>query len=255
MKKFKELIVNSLRSLKDGIKHLFHSIKFTFLYYVAIELVEEMLEEVIAWGVSNLLTWLIRKTFSAILVFAGTQSIKFVIKKLVKKITYKEGNDKVSKIKKFFTWIFANKKSLVGVISSGVATLSGTGVIDIAFLPTIKVGAIDVAPIIYYGVLLTLAIIGVAGKGFEKIKDFFARKEQEKQEKQAKAIVKEAKKEIAQEKKLANQTQSEQEKAKAKADAEAKAKIEKEKADAEHRAKVEEAKKKLLAQNNNNQNA
>lgn len=233
MRKFKELFVNS------------------FFYCLAIELVEEIIEDIIALGVSAVIT----KAVSAVIVVSLTQSTKLVVKRIVKKITYKEGNDKMSKIKTFFTWIFANKKSLAGVASASVATLSGTGVIDIKFLPTLMVGAVDVAPIIYYGVLLVLAIIGISGKGFEKIKDFFARKEAEKAEKEANAIVKEAKKEIAQQKKLANQTQAEQEKAKAKAEAEATAKAEKEKADAEHRAKVEEAKKKLLAQNNNNQSA
>lgn len=251
MKKFKELIVNSLNLLKC----LFHSIKFTFLYCIAIELVEEMLEELIAWGVSNLVTFAIKKIFSAMLVFIGTQSIKFVIKKIVKKLTYKEGNDKVNKLKKVFQWVFANKKSLVGVVSAGVATLSGTGVIDVEFLPTLLVGGFDIAPILYYGALLALSLIGVTGKGFETIKQFVERTESEKIQKEAKSIVKEAKKEIDKEKKLANQTQAEQEKEKAKAEAEAKAKEQKEKTDAEHRAKVEEVKKQLLAQENNNQNA
>lgn len=233
MRKFKELFVNS------------------FFYCLAIELVEEIIEDIIALGVSAVIT----KAVSAVIVVSLTQSTKLVVKRVVKKITYKEGNDKMSKIKTFFTWIFANKKSLTGVVSAGVATLSGTGVIDIKFLPTLMVGSVDVAPIIYYGVLLVFAIIGISGKGFEKIKDFFARKDTEKAEKEAKAIVKEAKKEIAQAQKQATQTQAQKEKAEAKAKAEELAKKEKEKADSEHRAKVEEAKRKLLAQNNNNPNA
>ena len=235
MKKIKELFVNS------------------FFYCLAIELVEEVLEELIAWGISSCITFIITKAISAIIVVAFTQTLKLVLKKIIKRITYKEGNDKVSKIKSLFTWIFANKKSLLGVASAGVATLSGTGVIDISILPTILVGGFDIAPVIYYGILLILSLLGICGKGFETIKQFFTRKESEKSEKQAKAILKEAKKEIATEQKLANQTQAEQEKAKAKAEEEKKAQEEKAKADAEHRAKVEEAKAKLIAEANSNE--
>lgn len=233
MKKFKELFVNS------------------FFYCLAIELVEEILEDVIAYEIS----FLFLKGVSTFLTVAVSYSAKILIKKIVKKITYKEGNDKVSKVKSFFKLLFANKKSIVATIGVALSTLTGTGIVDIEVLPTIMVGSVDVAPFLYYGVLAVLIIIGVSGKGWESIKQFFTRKAEEKVAKEAKAIEKEAKKEIAQEKKLANQTQAEQEKAKAKAEAEATAKAEKEKAEAEHRAKVEEVKKKLLAPNNNNQNA
>jgi hypothetical protein len=101
MRKFKELFVNS------------------FFYCLAIELVEEIIEDIIALGVSAVIT----KAVSAVIVVSLTQSTKLVVKRIVKKITYKEGNDKMSKIKTFFTWIFANKKSLTGVVSAGVATL------------------------------------------------------------------------------------------------------------------------------------
>lgn len=251
MKKFKELIVNSWALLK----RIFHSFKFTFFYCIGIELVEEILEEFIAWELSNVITLVITKAFSAVVVFLGTQSIKFVIKKTIKNLTYKEGNDKVSKVKSFLKLVFANKKSIGATIGVALGTLTGTGIVDIEILPTIMVGSVDVAPFLYYGVIAVLIVLGVSGKGWETVKQFFTRKAEEKVVKEAKAIEKQAKKEIAHEKKLANQTQAEQEKAKAKANADAQAKAEKEKADAEYRAKVEEAKRKLLAQNNNNQNA
>ena len=231
MRKFKELFVNS------------------FFYCLAIELVEEIIEDIIALGVSVVVT----KAVSAVIVVSLTQSTKLVVKKIVKKITYKEGNDKVSKIKSFVMTLWRNKGTIGGIITGGLAVVSGTGVIDVSQFPALMIGGFNLTPWLYYGVI---AIVGAWCAFFPESKEQYERRIAERDaRKEAKAIEKESKKELAQEKKLANQTQAEQEKAKAKAEAEATAKAEKEKADAEHRAKVEEAKQKLLAQNNNNQNA
>lgn len=196
-------------------------------------------------------------TFMAIFVvkalstFAITQGVKVSIKRFlmpfIKTLTYKEGNDKMSKIKKFFTWVWCNKKTITGTAASAVMTLSGTGVIDTSTLPIIDVDGFNVTPIIYYACLAILALVGVFGKGIENIQTFFERVMIIKADKEAKAIIKEAKKEIAAEEAKANQTQAQQEQAVAKAEAEAKAKAEKEKAEAEHRARVEEAKAKIIA--------
>lgn len=235
MRKFKEVFVNS------------------FFYALAIELVEETIEDFIAMGFSIVIT----KAFSALIVVTFTQSTKLVIKRLVKKITYKEGNDKVNKLKNFFSWIWSNKKSLLGTIGglvSGVATAIATNSDAILALPELLVFNFNLTPILA-GLLVFAGVeVGVVGKGFEWVSQYKARKEAENAEKERKAILKEAKKEIAEAQKKATQTQAEKEKAEAKAKAEELAKKEKEKADAEHRAKVEEVKKQLLAQNNN-QNA
>ena len=146
----------------------------SFLYLLAIELVEETLEELIAWGITNVLTWVITKALSALIVVALTQSTKIVIKRLIKRITYKEGNDKMNKIKTFFTWIFANKKTLLGIGSSAVAVLSGTGVIDVNALPELLISGFNLTPVLYYAVLALFSILGITGKGFETIKGFFA---------------------------------------------------------------------------------
>ena len=230
-----------------------------FVLFIS-ELIEELLEEAIAFGITSVFTMFVAKALSVVGVVLLTQVIKkgliATVKPIVKTFTYKEGNDKMSKVKKFFSWIgkgfkwiFANKKSLTGIASGAVMTLSGTGVIDVSVLPELPVNGFNVTPVIYYGVLLVLAIIGVSGKGFESIKTFFERKALEKAAKEEKAIIKEAEAELKAEQKLANQTQAEQEKAKAKAEADAKAKAEKEKADAEHKALVEKAKAKILAEN------
>lgn len=206
------------------------------------EIMEELLEEAIAFGIATFFA----KALSTILVIGITQLTKKalikIFKPIIKSFTYKEGNDKMTKIKKFFSWIWANKKTLLGLTSSAVIGLSGTEVIDVSALPELAVGGFNITPVLYYGVLLILALVGVFGKGFESIKEYADRIAQEKAEKQEKADRKEAEAELKAEEKLANQTQAQQEKAQAKAQAEAQAKAEKEKADAEHKAKIDKIK-------------
>ena len=71
MKKIKELFVNS------------------FIFYLAIELVEELLEEFFAFGI----TWIFTKAISTFTVVVITTFGKTIGKHIVKRITYKEGND------------------------------------------------------------------------------------------------------------------------------------------------------------------
>lgn len=218
------------------------------------ELIEELLEEAIAFGITSVFTMFLAKALSVVGVVLLTQVIKkgliATVKPIVKTFTYKEGNDKMSKIKQFFTWIWSNKKTLTGIASTAVISLSGTGVIDVTTLPELAIGGFNITPILYYGVLLVLACVGVFGKGFESIKEYADRIASEKAEKADKAIMKEAKAELKAEQKLANQTQAQQEKATAKEEAKKLADAEKQKAEAEHKAKVEEAKAKILAENN-----
>lgn len=227
MKKLKALFVNS------------------FFYCLAVELVEELLEELIAWGITNCLTWAITKALSAIIVVSLTQVVKIFIKKIIKRITYKEGNDKVSKLKEFFKLIFANKGTIAGVGLGVVSVLQGTGTIDPYSFPPIDINGFNLTPLLYY-VFIAIGIILVSffPETWDKFK---SRINARKAEKEVKTIEKEAKKEIAEAEKLANQTQAQAEKAQLKAEEEKKAQEEKEKAEAEHRAKVEAAKAKLLA--------
>lgn len=224
------------------------------------ELVEEALEGLIAYALSSAVAIFVTKVLSTLTIITATQAIKVAIKRfctpLIAKLTYKKGDDKLEKFKKFFVWIFANKKSLCGTLVGAVgAGLGITASWTIDSLPTIFINGYNIAPIIYT-IVCCLAFVlnqlGVCGKGFEFIKQFFDRREIEKAEKEQKAIKKEAKKELKNELKLANQTLAQQAKAKAKAEAEAQAKAEKEKADAEHKAMVEKAKQEILAENNTN---
>ena len=233
-------------------KKLFSGGGWTLFTVFIWEMMEELLEEAIAFGITSFIT----KALSTLVVIGITQITKRALiqmcKPIVKSFTYKEGNDKMTKIKQFLTWIWSNKKTLIGVASGAVMTLSGAEVIDVNALPELPINGFNITPILYYGVLLILALVGVFGKGFESIKEYADRITQEKADKEEKAIIKEAKAELKAEQKLANQTQAEQEKAQAKAQAEAQAKAEKEKADAEHKALVEQAKAKILAEQKTN---
>ena len=226
MKKFKEFFVNS------------------FFYYLAIELVEEVLEDLIAFEISKIIITGLSTFLTVAVSYAG----KLWLKKIIKQITYKEGNDKVNKIKQFFTWVFCNKKTIVGTASTALLALGGTEVIDVNALPVLDVGGFNLTPVLYYVLLGGFSLLGVYGKGLEKIKTFFERMGVIKAQKEQRALVKEAKKQLANEEKIANQTQAEQEKARIKAEEEAKAKLEKERAEAEHKAKVDEIKAKLVAE-------
>lgn len=234
------------------LKRIFSSGWWVFLTGFSWELVEEILENVIAEALTDLIAVFVAKVLLTFTVITLTQLVKKLVKRIlrpiIKRLTYREGNDKVGKIKSFFQWIFANKKTLCGIASTSVATLSGTGIIDISTLPALVVGGFNITPVIYYAVLLIASLIGISGKGFESVKTFFERLATQKAEKQQKAIVKEAQKELKAEQKVANQTQAEQEKAQAKADAEKAANEAKARAEAEHRAKVEQAKAQIKAQ-------
>lgn len=229
-----------------------------FLLFIS-ELIEELLEEAIAFGISSVFTIFVSKALSVVGIVLLTQVVKKglvkSVKPIVKTFTYKEGNDKMTKVKKFFSWlgngfkwINANKKSLTGIASGAVMTLSGTGVIDVNALPELAIGGFNITPFLFYGVLLVLAIVGVSGKGFEKVKTYLERIAGEKLAKQEKAIMKEAKAQIKAEQKVKNQSQAKQEKATAKEEAKKIADAEKQKAEAEHKAKVEQAKAKILAE-------
>lgn len=214
------------------------------------ELVEEGLESLIAYALSSAVAIFVTKALSTLAIITATQGIKVGIKRFLlpyfKQMIYKEGNDKVKKVKEFFSWLNANKCTVGGVAVGALTAVSGAGLVDVSSFPAMMIGGFNLTPVLYYVLLGTMAI--VCSFFPEKVAEFKARIDAKKAEKEAKAIIKVAEKELANESKVANQTQAQQEKAKAKADAEAKAKAEKEKAEREYRAKVDAQKAKLKAQ-------
>lgn len=141
-------------------------------------------------------------------------------------------------VKTFVKWIWANKKSLCGTIFavfSGVASAIVANADLIAELPQIPLFNFNLTAIIV-GVLVFAGVeVGVIGKGFESIETFKIRKQVAVTEKQEKKILRQAEKEIAEEKRLLNQSQAEKEKNEEKAQAEK-----------EYRAKIEAKKAEIL---------
>ena len=212
------------------------------------ELLEEGLETLIAFAISSVCAIFVVKALSTLGVVVATQGIKVAIKRFlvpfIKKLTYKKGNDKVEKVKKFFSWVWSNKKTLLGsllAVVSGVITGIAINADFIQLFPALTLLGVNWTAV-FIGFCAFAGIeLGVLGKGFETVDQHEKRMAVLKAQKEEKAIEKQAKKEIKAEEKLANQTQADKEKAK-----------EKEIADAERKAKVEAVKAKLIAEQNQN---
>lgn len=214
------------------------------------EIMEELLEGIIAMAFTNMFAFIVVQALSTLAVVSATQAIKSFIKKViypqVRKIIYKGGNDKMNKLVQFGKWLVANKCTLLGIGTGALVAVAGSGVIDVSSLPALVVGNFNVTPIIFWCLLGILTVLAsFFPETFEK---FMERVEKAKADKEAKAIVKEAEKELANEVKVANQTQAEKERKEAKTKADAQAKAEKEKALAEHRAKVNAVKARIIAE-------
>lgn len=102
-------------------------------------------------------------------------------------------------LKNLCLWIYSNKKSIIGTLASIVAGVTTAMVAyedTIVTLPELIVFDINIVPYIAGLVIFGLTELGVTGKGFETIKEFFARikanKEQKKAEKAAKVEQKQA---------------------------------------------------------------
>lgn len=222
MKKFKEFFINS------------------FFSYLAIELVEETIEDLIVIGITNVII----KGLSTFLVVSIIYGFKAIIKAIVRKYTYKEGNDKVEKLKKAWDWFTSKKCTILGIGSAAVTALSGLDIIDIKSLPAINVGSFNVTPIIYYGVLAVLIII--ASFFPESAEDYNDRKEREQTKKQLKHDMKVVKKQVKNDAKLANQTQAKREKAESKAKADEEAKTKREQQEKEYNERIAKLKEEYI---------
>ncbi len=194
MKKIKELFVNS------------------FIFYLAIELVEELLEEFFAFGI----TWIFAKAISTFTVVVITTFGKTIFKNIVKRITYKEGNDKMKAIQKIGQWIKGNYKPLLGTASAAVTALGGTGVIDVMSLPALDIAGFNITPILFYVILGVLSIFGISQKGWRNLATAIADAQVETQVKHEKHVQATAKKRVKAEEKEAKLSQAAQEKKTAK---------------------------------------
>lgn len=202
------------------------------------EIIEELLEEAVAWTI----TTLVAKALSFLLVVVLTQftkvtgkmiakSLVLVLKPVVKRFTYKEGNDKLNAIKKlirrlfkmdnndvntvadsaettsskaktFFTELFAylkrNAKTVTSTVINFIASLGSGALLG----GGLYVGEINIPQWAYIiiGIVLTVIMfifteMGIIGKGVETQDEYDARKAAEtakKQEAAEKAKVKKA---------------------------------------------------------------
>lgn len=205
-----------------------------FCTYLAIELVEELLEELIAFGV----TWVFTKALSTLAVIVVTQSGKTIIKMCFKRITYKEGNDKMKFISKAYTWIKGNYLPILGTASAAVTALSGTGVIDITALPALAIAGFNITPVLYYVIFGALSILGISKTGWQKIATYLENLDIKKAEKEDALADRTAKKRVKAEAKEAKLSQAAQEKKTAKEEAEKAKQEEKQKANDAFEAKV-----------------
>lgn len=206
-------------------KDVFQGSGLTFVVVFAMEMLEEGLENLIALGISTL--------FSTVLLVVLTQASKIGLKKLikwmmpfVKKLIYKEGDDKVKALKNYWDKVWGNKIT---------GTSVGLGFAGVSYFQTLVPFAHHCwwIALIVFVVFFNLGIF-FGGETLNQIQERLANATLKKEEKD---ILKEAKKKLAQLEKQATQSEAE----KQKADAERKAK-------ALRDAKVNEAMIKLRAE-------
>lgn len=176
-------------------------------------IIEELLEEAIAWSITALaakaLSFVVTVALTGIVKVSAKNSFKglvFLIKPVVKKITYRQGNDKTTKLVSFFRSIFRmdnkeNKKvdaknffinlfaylkrnvktntaTITNLISSlGVGALTSGGFI--VGKVQIPHWSIYVIGVIVSAVMFVLTQLGVKGKGLETQEQYDARKKSE----------------------------------------------------------------------------
>lgn len=99
---------------RKGFLHkLFHGTGTAFFALFVWEIIEEAIENAIAYLITWGLTLFAIKVISTIGIVIGTQGVKSLIKKFlfpfIKTLTYKEGSDKMNIVKKYLTMIWGNK--------------------------------------------------------------------------------------------------------------------------------------------------
>ena len=178
------------------------------------ELVEEGLENLIAFAISSACAFFILKAISTLGIVLTTQGIKVLIKSClvpyIKTLTYKEGDDKVKALKNYWTKVWGNKIT---------GTSVGLGFAGISYFQNLIPYAhhcLWIAFVVFV-VFFNLGIF-FGGETLNQIQDRLASIALKKEEKD---ILKEAKKKLAQLEK--QETQSEAERQKAEAEKKAKA--------------------------------
>lgn len=242
-------------------------------------IIEELLEEAIAWGITALaakaLSIVVIITLTGVIKVSAKNSMKGLIvllKPVVKKFTYEQGNDKTTKLVSFFRRIFRmdnkeNKKvdvkgffvklfaylkrnvktntatisNIISSLGAGALTTGGfiVGGVQVPQWSTYVIGALVTV------IMFVLTQLGVNGKGLETQEQYDKRKENEAAAKAVKLAEKEKAKAEKQEKEaikkqleVEEQAQEEAKKELLKQEQEAEAK----KQEAERNAKIAQIK-------------
>lgn len=113
------------KTINQKLKNLCgHGASFASMILIC-ELIEEALEELIAWGLS----WALTKAISIIFAVTITQGFKLIVKRFIKKITYRNGGDKMDKVKQFFCKLGEWFKTNPITIATSGANLAGSGAV------------------------------------------------------------------------------------------------------------------------------
>ena len=111
---------------KKGFLHnLFHGTGTAIFTLFVWEIVEELLENLIAYCISSMMAVFVVKAISTLGIMLATQGIKLSIKRFlfpfIKTLTYKEGNDKMKFLQNYWTLVKGNKfTGLIPAIGFGL---------------------------------------------------------------------------------------------------------------------------------------
>lgn len=184
-------------------------------------ILEELLEEAIAWGISafvaKAISLVVMAVFTGIIKASATSVIKGVIvllKPVVKKMTYKKGDDKIQTIANFFRSIFKmeenetkkvdvknffvklfaylkrNVKTNTATITNLISSLGAGALTSGGFIigkVQVPEWAVYVIGAVVTVIMFVITQLGVKGKGLETQEEYDERKAEEAKEKEAKA--------------------------------------------------------------------
>ena len=148
-----------MSKFKTFMYRFFGGTAFTFFTLFVWELLEEALEEVIAMGITTLLT----KAISTIFVVSVTQAVKVVIKRFIKAMTYKQGDDKMKVIKNIFTFLWGNKLT-TGLV--GLSAYAGYLTFEMAFFNLLWA---NIALSVGIAFLFSIIAVRVGGENLKQI--------------------------------------------------------------------------------------
>ena len=121
-----------------------------FLFIIIYEILEEMLEDLIAFAVTDIFFGVLSKVFYVTI----TQTIKYGVKKVIKVLTRREGDDKMKLFKKIFYILYFNKCTIIMSLLSAFSAFSAYIILPLPLWARISIGA----AILMIGILCAIQI-------------------------------------------------------------------------------------------------